>query len=78
MLTHAEEVAWDAYVADRWAQGLEVDLKPLKAALLGLQGSASGRIIADAVGVGTMPLTDLAKRLTLQFMRIITTGHVPE
>jgi hypothetical protein len=45
--------------------------------LLRLDESAAGQVIAAALGVGTAPLTDLARRLTLQTRAIVQTGRVP-
>jgi hypothetical protein len=78
MLTPDEQTAWTAYVAEMTAKGLEVDLSPLLGALRTLDDTDKGRILAQALGVGTMPLTDLAIRLTLQTRAIIQTGRVPE
>ena len=77
MLTPIEQTAWDAYVAELEAKGLAVDLTPLIEALVALGDSAGGRVIAGTLGVGTMPLTDLAMRLTLQTRQIVQTGQVP-
>jgi beta-glucosidase-like glycosyl hydrolase len=77
MLTPAEQTAWDAYVAEMAAKGLEVDLAPLIDVLWDLDTSAGGKVIADALGVGTMPIEDLAQRLTLQTRQIVQTGQVP-
>ena len=78
MLTPDEQTAWDAYVAEMAAKGLEVDLIELMNVLISLQGSPARRIIADALGVGRVPLYDLAVRLTLQTRQIVQTGRVPE
>ena len=77
MLTPAEQTAWDAYVAEMDDRGVEVDLSDLIDVLLRLDDTEAGRIIADALGVGTVPITDLAQRLTLQTRQIVQTGHVP-
>ena len=77
MLSPAEQTAWEAYVAEMAARGLEVDLAPLLDALLALDETPEGRVIAQAIGVGTMPLEELAQRLTLQTKRIVETGHMP-
>ena len=75
MLTPAEQSAWDAYVAEMAHKGVDVDLTELMDVLLALEDSAPGRVIADALGVGTMPLTELAQRLTLQTRHIVQTGR---
>jgi len=77
MLSPAEQVTWDAYVDEMEAKGLEVDLSDLLDVLLRLDASPGGQVIAAALGVGTMPLHDLAMRLTLQTRQIMQTGQVP-
>lgn len=77
MLTPAEQTAWEAYVTEMAARDLDVDLTELLDVFRGLEDSEPGRVIADALGVGTMPLTELAQRLTLQTRHIVQTGHVP-
>ena len=77
MLTPDEQTAWDAYVAEMAARGVEVDVSVLMDALLALDDSPQGQIIAEALGVGTVPLSDLAQRLTLQTRQIVQTGVVP-
>jgi hypothetical protein len=42
-----------------------------------LEDAPAGHVLAAALGVGTMPLEDLARRLTLQTRTIIETGRVP-
>lgn len=78
MLTPDEQTAWHAYVDEMEAKGLEVDLAPLFDVLLALEDSESGRVLADALGVGQVPLEDLAQRLTLQTRAIVQTGCVPD
>lgn len=77
MLTPEEHTAWDAYVDEMAARGVEVDLNPLLDALLALDDTPEGQLMAAALGVGQVPLTDLAQRLTLQTRQIVQTGHVP-
>jgi hypothetical protein len=77
MLTPEEQTAWEAYVAEMAQRGVEVDLSDLLDVLRRLDASAAGQVIAAALGVGTMPLTDLAQRLTLQTRAIVQTGRVP-
>ena len=77
MLSPAEQTAWDAYVAEMARKGVEVDLSELIEALLGLDAYEHGQVIADALGVGTVPITELAQRLTLQTRAIVETGRVP-
>jgi hypothetical protein len=78
MLTPDEQTAWTAYVDEMTAKGLAVDLSPLLGTLRTLDDTANGRVLAEALGLDTMPLEDLAKRLTLQTRAIIQTGRVPE
>lgn len=77
MLTPEEHTAWDAYVAEMAARGVEVDLRDLLDALVALGDTPEGQLMADALGVGTVPLTELAQRLTLQTRRVVQTGHAP-
>jgi hypothetical protein len=77
MLTPTEQATWNAYVDDMEAKGVEVDLSDLEGVLLRLEETPAGQVIAAALGVGTMPLTDLAMRLTLQTRQIVQTGQVP-
>jgi hypothetical protein len=78
MLTPTEQTAWNTYVAEMEAKGLDVDLSPLLGALRALDDTPSGQVLAATLGVGTMPLTDLAIRLTLQTRAIVQTGRVPQ
>jgi hypothetical protein len=77
MLRPDEQAAWDAYVAEMEGKGLDVDLSPLIDALLALDDTASGQVLAETLGVSAVPVTDLAKRLTLQTRTIVETGRVP-
>ena len=77
MLTPAEQVTWKAYVDEMEAKGVAVDLSDLEGVLRRLEETPGGQVIAAALGVGTMPLTDLAMRLTLQTRQIVHTGQVP-
>ena len=77
MLTPAEQREWDAYVAELDHKGVEVDLETLIDVLLTLDTFAEGKVIAAALGVGTVPITELAQRLTLQTRAIVETGRVP-
>ena len=75
MLTPDEQTVWDAYVAEMAAKGVEVDLGALMDALLALDDTPEGQLMAAALGVGTVPLTELAQRLTLQTRQIVQTGR---
>jgi hypothetical protein len=77
MLTPDEETAWTAYVAAMKAKGLEVDLSPLLEALRTLNDTPRGQVLAATLGVGQVPLEELAQRLTLQTRTIVQTGRVP-
>ena len=77
MLSPAEQREWDAYVAELDHKGVEVDIETLIDVLLTLETFAEGKVIAAALGVGTVPITELAQRLTLQTKRIVETGRVP-
>lgn len=77
MLTLDEAHAWNTYVAEMQDKGVTVDIRTLIETLRGLEASAPGQVIAHALGVGTMPITELAQRLTLQTKRIVETGRVP-
>lgn len=77
MLTPDEQTAWDAYVAEMAAKGVAVDLRDLLEALLALDETPTGQVMAQALGVGTVPLPELAQRLTLQTRQIVQTGVVP-
>lgn len=78
MLSPEEQTAWRSYVEEMDARGLEVDLRDLLEVLRRLEDSPGGQVLAAALGVGTMPLADLAKRLTLQTRAIVETGRVPD
>jgi len=78
MLTPAEQTAWDGYVAEMATRGTPVDLSDLLDVLRHLEDSPGGQVLAAALGVGTVPLTDLAMRLTLQTRAIVETGRVPQ
>jgi hypothetical protein len=77
MLTPAEQTAWDAYVAEMAARGAEVDLTELIDVLRCLDAYEYGPRIADELQVGAVEVEDLAKRLTLQTVKIVQTGQVP-
>jgi hypothetical protein len=77
MLTPHEETQWYDYVETMAQRGLTVDVSELVDVLRHLEDAPAGHVLAAALGVGTMPLEDLARRLTLQTRTIIETGRVP-